>query len=210
LDRTTQHPSQVRVFPRSNRLPLMKENLLSFKVATGVVCAGIGLALASPAHAAPSRARWLALPGMDARSPSGEAVLTGTLVEPDGLTAINSLDEKWDAVTGTGTLNEAAVTPGGQVASREANIVRNADGTFTTRGTMTDFDGHTVNYTETLQRARAGFVAHGTTIGPAGETATYETTLAFVGRNALRLTTVTTKADGTTSTRIETFTSRGA
>ncbi len=188
----------------------MKENLLSFKVVSAVILAGVVLSLTPSSHAAARRVRTLGLLGVTTRPASGESVFSGQLVGPDGLTAISSIDQKWDAPTGTGTLNEAAVTPSGQVSSREANLVRNADGTLTARGTMTDFDGHTVNYTETLRRVAGGFAAHGTTTGLAGETATYDTTVAIVGRGEIRRTTVTTKADGTTSTRIETITGRRA
>ena len=179
----------------------MKENLLSFKIVSAIVVAGVVIAFASPAHAAPTRARTLALPGAN----SSESVLQGTLVAPNGLTAISSIDQKWDAPSGTGTLNEADVTPDGLVASRDANLVRNADGTFTARGTMTDFQGRTVNFVETLKRSAGGFVARGKTVGLAGETATYQTTVALVGRNEIRRTTVTTKSDGTTSTQVETI-----
>jgi hypothetical protein len=71
------------------------------------------------------------------------------------------------------------------------------------RGTMTDFAGHSVNYTETLRRIPGGYAARGTTSGLPGETSTYETTVVLVGRSELRRTTVTTDANGTTSTRIE-------
>jgi hypothetical protein len=75
---------------------------------------------------------------------------------------------------------------------------------------MTDFNGQSVNYTETLLRSGRGYVARGTTVGLAGATTSYETTVALVGRRQLRRTTVTTQADGTTSTRVETITLRPA
>jgi len=188
----------------------MKENLLSFKIVSAVVLAGVIVSLAGAAHAAPSPTRALALPVADAKAPSGESIFNGSLVGQDGITATSFIDQKWDAPTGTGTLNEADVTPSGQVASRDANLVRNADGTLTAHGTMTDFDGRTVNYTETLKPTPRGFVAHGTMVGLAGQTATYESTVALIGRNEIRRTTVTTKPDGTISTRIETITARRA
>jgi hypothetical protein len=186
----------------------MKENLLSFKVVAAVILAGVVLSLAPGSHAAVRRVRTLGLLGAAPRPASGESIFRGQLVAQDGVTALSSIDQKWDAPTGTGTLNEAAVTPSGQVSSRAANLVRNADGTLTAHGTMTDFDGHTVNYFETLRRVPGGFAAHGTTTGLAGETATYDTTVAIVGRGEIRRTTVTTNADGTTSTRTETITAR--
>lgn len=181
----------------------MKENLLSFKIVSAVVLVGVVVALTNSADAASDFPRSLALLAPSARTPSAESVLSGTLVGPNGLTAISSIDLKWDAPSGFGELNEASVTAAGHVASRDANLERQADGTLIARGTMTDFDGHSVNYTETLRRIPGGYVARGTTSGLPGETSTYETTVVLVGRSELRRTTVTTHADGTISTRVE-------
>lgn len=191
----------------------MKEKLPSWKFVSALILTGVSTFFVKTAHAAPaasssnrpSTVRSLALPVANARVASGEAVFRGTLVAPNGVTAISSIDRKWDAPSGTGTLNEADVTPDGQIASREANLVLHADGTLIARGTMTDFDGACVNYTETLRRTPKGYVARGTTSGLAGEATSYETTVVFVGRNEMRRTTVTTKPDGTISTRIETL-----
>ncbi len=186
----------------------MKAKLPSFTFVAAVILAVASSFFIKTAHAAPALSpskapaniRSLGLP-LDR---SGESVFRGTLVDANGVTALSSIDRKWDAPSGTGTLNEAAATPDGQVASRAANLVRRADGTIVARGTMTDFDGTSVNYTETLRRTPNGFVAQGTTSGLAGETS-YETTVVFVGRNEVRRTTVTTKSDGTTSTHVETL-----
>lgn len=183
----------------------MKENSVSFKFVAAVVLAGVVLAFLPSTRAATNSVRSLALPDPNPHSPSSESVFRGTLVETNGVTAISSIDQKWDPPSGTGTLNEAAVTATGQVASRDANLERKADGTFVAHGTMTDFDGNSVNFTETLRRTAHGFVARGTTSGFAGETTTYETNVVLVGRNEMRRTTVTTKADGTTSKRVETL-----
>ena len=188
----------------------MKENLVSFKIVSAIVLAGVVVAFTDAAAAAIDFPHSLALLAPGARTPSSESVLRGTLVAQDGQTAISSIDIKWDAPTGTGAFSEANVTANGLVASREANLERKTDGTLIARGTMTDFEGRSVNYTETLRRIRNGFVARGTTSGLAGETATYETTVVLVGRDQLRRTTVTTKADGTTSTRTETLKARPA
>jgi len=196
--------TRLRLTPHEP-IPPMKEKLPSWKLVSALILAGASMFFVKTAHAAPSNVRALALPTGSSRLGSGEAVVHGTLVAPNGVTAISSIDRKWDAPSGTGTLNEADVTPNGQIASREANLVLHADGTLVARGTMTDFDGACVNYTETLQRTPNGYVARGTTSGLAGETTTYETTVVFVGRNQLRRTTVTTKSDGTTSTRVETL-----
>ncbi len=192
----------------------MKENLPSSKIVSALILAGVSMFFVKTAHAAPglspppgrNSVRAVALPNATTRAPSTESVFRGTLVVPGGVTAISSIDQKWDPASGTGTLNEAEVNPDGQVASREANLVRKADGTFVARGTMTDFDGHSVNFTETLQRTARGYIARGTTTGLAGETTTYETTVVIAGRNEMRRTTVTTKTDGTTSTRVEKIT----
>jgi hypothetical protein len=186
----------------------MKENLVSFKIVSAVILAGVVVAFSNTVEAATDFARSLPLLAPNARTPSSESILRGTLVDQDGQTAISSIDLKWDAPTGTGALNEASVTAAGLVASRDANLERKADGTLIARGTMTDFDGRSVNYTETLRRVRNGFVAHGTTSGLAGETCTYETTVTLIGRNELRRTTVTTKSDGTTATHTETIKSQ--
>jgi len=134
-----------------------------------------------------------------------ELVFSGTLTDDKGTVALNSVNRKWDRVTGTGTVNEAAVTPDGKVTSREANLTRNADGTITAVGTFTDFDGNTMNFSETTLRSPHGPVATGVLVGAEGETATYQTEAKKTGHGAFTRTTVITKADGTQQTRIETL-----
>lgn len=132
-----------------------------------------------------------------------ESVRSGTVTAPDGQTAITSIDRKWDEKSGTGTLNEAAATPDGRVSSREANLTRNPDGTITARGTFTDFDGRSFNYTETAASAAPGASVRGRLTDEDGQVSTYETTTARAPDRQTRRTTVITRADGTKVTRIE-------
>ena len=76
-----------------------------------------------------------------------ESVRAGTMIAPDGQVAVTSIDRKWDQPTGTGTLNESAVTPDGKISTREANLTRQPDGTIVTKGTFTDFDEQCYNFT---------------------------------------------------------------
>ncbi len=132
-----------------------------------------------------------------------ESIRSGTVTAPDGQTAITSIDRKWDEKTGTGTLNEAAATPDGRVSSREANLTRNPDGTVTARGTFTDFDGRSFNYTETAASAAPGAAVRGRMVDEDGNVFTYETTTARAPERQTRRTTVITRADGSKETRTE-------
>lgn len=167
--------------------------LFSVAALTTAILAAAGSASAQTA-AAPSRGT---------RVPVTESVRTGTLIAPDGQKAVTSVDRKWDEKSGTGTVNEAAVTPDGKVATRESNLTRESDGTIIERGTITDFDGRTASYTETVKRTRSGQVATGRMVEADGKVATYETTFAHEGRNQTKATTVITHANGTKETRVE-------
>lgn len=134
---------------------------------------------------------------------TGESVRSGTVIAPDGQIAVTSIDRKWDQKSGTGTLNEAAVTPDGRIYSREANLTRNPDGTITTKGTFTDFDGRSYNYTETTKRTAAGPIEVGKMQDSDGKAFTYETTSARTADNKTKRTMVITHPDGTKETRVE-------
>lgn len=134
---------------------------------------------------------------------SGESVRSGTVTAPDGQTAVTSIDRKWDEKSGTGTLNEAAVTPDGRIYSREANLTRNPDGTVTTKGTFTDFDGRSYNYSETTKRTASGPVEVGRMLDGDGRAFTYETTSSRTADNKTKRTMVITHPDGTKETRVE-------
>ena len=170
----------------------------AFKFVAAVITAGVILAFLPTSHAAESRGTR----GSTASLPE-ETVRSATLTDDSGLVALSSIDRKWDEKTGTGTLNEAAVTPDGKIATREANLTRNPDGTITATGTLTDFNGRTVNFTETTQASAGGRVALGKMFGPDGDVATYEAADSRTGRNQIKRTTVITKADGTKETRVE-------
>ncbi|MBI5692836.1 MAG: hypothetical protein HZC55_22380 [Verrucomicrobia bacterium] len=137
------------------------------------------------------------------RDRSTESVRSGTTTAPDGQVAITSSDRKWDEKTGTGTLNEAAATPDGRVSSREANLTRNPDGSITARGTFTDFDGRSYNYTEIATGPSAGAVVRGKMIDEDGAVSTYETTTNRAPDRQTKRTTVITRADGSKETRVE-------
>lgn len=134
---------------------------------------------------------------------TGESVRSGTVTAPDGQVAVTSIDRKWDEKSGTGTLNEAAVTPDGRIYSREANLTRNPDGTITTKGTFTDFDGRSYNYTESTKRTSAGPIEVGRMQDSDGKAFTYETTSARTPDNKTKRTMVITHPDGTKETRVE-------
>lgn len=172
------------------------------KFLAAVLSAGLAFALVSSAHAAS--------PNRTTRKAGGfapESVLAGTIVDQSGVTATSSIDRKWDEKSGTGTLNEAAITADGKVSSREANLTRNADGSITTTGTMTDYNGTTVNFTETSRRNAAGhFVTQGKITDEDGVVTPYETTESRSRANTITRTTVLSKADGTKETRVVTIT----
>ena len=134
---------------------------------------------------------------------ANESVRAGTATAPDGQPALTSIDRKWDNKSGIGTLNEAAATPDGRISTREANLKRNPDGSITTRGTFTDFDGRSFNYTETAKGTGANQPVKGTMVDVDGKISTYETTFAKVADGQTKRTTVIHHADGTKETRIE-------
>ena len=170
------------------------------KMLSAAVTAGTMLILCVPASAQPAAgvARPRGLPAAVV-----ESVRTGQTIAPDGEIAITSIDRKWDRQTGTGTINEAAVTPEGRISTRAANLTRDPTGAIVAKGTFTDFDGSSANYTETTTRTANGPLVVGRFVDEAGKVATYETTAARAGRNQTRLTTVIKYADGAKATRVE-------
>ena len=138
-----------------------------------------------------------------ARGGVNETVRSGIVTAPDGQVAITSIDRKWDNKTGTGTLNEAAVTPDGKIYTREANLTRNPDGTITAKGTFTDFDGRSFNYTETTKKTSTRPVEIGRMIDVDGKVSTYETTTTKTADNQIKRTMAITNPDGSMTTRIE-------
>ena len=154
-------------------------------------------------HAAASDISGLSRHARNAQNGVRESVRSGTFTAPDGQVAVTAIDRKWDEKSGTGTLNEAAVTPDGRVYSREANLTRNPDGTITAKGTFTDFDGRSYNYTETAKRSAAGQVEVGKMLDVDGKVSTYETTSTRTADQRLKRTMVITHADGTKETRVE-------
>jgi hypothetical protein len=179
----------------------MKNSSLS-PVASTAAIAALFLALVTTSFSqtatptTPRRAR-------GAKAAVSESVRAGTVIAPDGQIAVTSIDRKWDPKSGTGTLNEAAVTPDGRMYTREANLTLNPDQTITAKGTLTDFDGDSFNYTETSRQTAAGPVVQGKMIGVDGRTATYETTTAKTADQQTKRTTVITHQDGTKETRVE-------
>lgn len=170
----------------------------SFTSATAVLF----LALVAPAFSQSSTAP-AARRARGAKPAVSESVRAGTVIAPDGQIAVTSIDRKWDAKSGTGTLNEAAVTPDGRMYTREANLTRNPDQSITAKGTLTDFEGDSYNYTETSRPSANGPVVQGKMTGVDGRTATYETTTARTADHQTKRTTVITHQDGTKETRVE-------
>ena len=177
---------------------LSRPALLSTVVLAGVILAS--LASVQAAESAPTD------PARRNRNPKdrvSESVRAGTMTAADGQVGVTSIDRKWDNKTGTGTLNEAAATPDGRIYTREANLTRNPDNTITARGTFTDFDGRSFNYTETTKPTAAGPVVFGKMVGVDGKISTYETTSAKTADNQTKRTMVITHASGTKETRVE-------
>ena len=174
------------------------------KTLSATVIAGAILTLCAPAGAQSAAASLAAaVRPHSVQGPVVESVRAGKVIAPDGEIAITSIDRKWDRNTGTGTINEAAVTPDGKISTRAANLTRVPDGAIVAKGTFTDFDGHSANYTETARRTAAGPTVVGRLVDEEGNVATYETTSARAGRNQTKLTTVITYADGAQATRVE-------
>lgn len=192
------------VLPAVNNLPITMKNEPVLKSLAAAITAGVILAFATSSHAAEPRGVRPPTSGQRSGLPSGETVRSATVTDETGQIALSSIDRKWDQTTGTGTLNEASITPDGKIATREANLTRNQDGTITAKGTFTDFNGRTVNFSETTKSTAAGrIVVQGKMFGPDGEVATYEAADSRTGRNQIKRTTVITKADGTKETRVE-------
>ena len=179
---------------------MKQNNRIYIFPATALVAALLALGDTARAQSTGTRT---AASARNPRTPVSESVRSGTVIAPDGQVAVTSIDRKWDSKSGTGTINEAAVTPDGKISSRASNLTRDPDGTIVERGTFTDFDGRSANYTETTKRTGAGLVTVGRMVDADGNVATYETTAARAGRNQTKLTKVITHADGTKETRVE-------
>lgn len=135
-----------------------------------------------------------------AAAPVERSLSRGTLVAPDGQTAIASVFRQWDPPSGTGTVNEAAITPDGRLFARAGNLTRRADGTLAAEGSCTAFDGTTYNYSATIRRTPQGLIESGWMTGADDETLTYEATSTSARGGRTTRTMVITHPDGSRET----------
>lgn len=128
------------------------------------------------------------------------SVRRGTFTAPDGQPAVASVFRQWDPGSGTGTLNEAAITSDGRLFARAGNLTRRADGTLAAEGTWTDFDGTTYNYSGMIRRTARGLEESGRMTGAEAEGLTYAATSESAPGGVLVRTLVITRPDGTRET----------
>jgi hypothetical protein len=222
----------------------------SFKFVAAALLAGVILAFVNPADAAeraPKQTRTKTRSGTYETSSGnsgtfasntsrgrGEFHRDNTRTNQDGQTSTRSLDRTFDQATGTGNVTAAATRPSGDTTSRQGTLVKNADGSMSTAGTITGPNGKISTYSGTALKTETGSSASGTITGPGGNVGSYsrEFTQVAPGQTS-RTSTVTgpngkttetiastslngdgtgtrviavTKPDGTTETRTETFT----
>lgn len=222
----------------------MKNNDLSFKLLAIIILAGLVAACLPSAHAAPekSRTRTGTFATGDGKSGTatgtvtrakGETQRSASWTNQNGQTGSRTADRKFDAASGTGTINATTTRADGLTATRDGNFTKNADGSISAAGTTTGFNGKSANYATTTSKTETGSTTSGTLTGPNGKTATINSSTSradgqiskdttVVGPNGKSTERVTatrlsgdgtatrtievTKADGTKETRTETFT----
>lgn len=140
------------------------------------------------------------LPAAPATGAVERSVRRGTLTTPEGQPAVASVFRQWDPQSGTGTLNEAAITPDGRLFARAGNLTRRSDGTLADEGSCTDFDGATYNYAGTIRRTARGVEESGRMVGAGDGTLTYVATSAPAPGGGIVRTLVITRPDGTRET----------
>jgi len=223
----------------------MKNQDYSFNLLCIIIVAGLVAACLPSAHAADAEKKrtrtgtYQASKGQSGSATGtttrakGEVQRDATRTNQNGQTDTRTSDRKFDAATGTGTVNAATTQPDGRIASRAGNFTKNADGSVNATGTTTGFDGKRANYTTTTTKTDTASTTTGTLTGQNGKTTTLNSSTTRAdgrkakdtivtgpgGKSAGRVTATKlngdgtgtrtveiTQPDGTKETRIETFT----
>jgi hypothetical protein len=222
----------------------MKNEDLSFKLLAVIIVAGLVAACLPSAHAAPEKSRTRT--GTFATSDGKSGIATGTVTRTkgetqrsatktnqNGQTGSRTADRKFDAASGTGTINATTTRSDGLTSTRDGNFTKNADGSVSAAGVATGFNGKSANYATATNKTETGSTTTGTLTGPNGKTATINTSTSradgqiskdttVVGPNGKSTERVTasrlnddgtatrtievTKPDGTKENRTKTFT----
>jgi hypothetical protein len=243
-DATSKPPPRLQPDEKFRRRNFISVCNRAFKLLAVIILAGLIAACLPSAHAAPekSRTRNGTFATSDGKSGTasgtvtrakGETKRSGTWTNQNGQTGSRSAERKFDAASGTGTINTTATRADGLTATRDGNFTKNADGSLSADGTTTGFNGKSANYTTTTSKTENGTTTTGTLTGPNNKTATInsstnrtdgliskDTTVVGPKGNSIEPVTATqlngngtatrtievTKPDGSKETRTETFT----
>ena len=162
----------------------MKNQDYSFNLLCIIIVAGLVAACLPSAHAADAEKKrtrtgtYQASKGQSGSATGtttrakGEVQRDATRTNQNGQTDTRTSDRKFDAATGTGTVNAATTQPDGRIASRAGNFTKNADGSVNATGTTTGFNGKRANYATTTNKTDSGSTTTGTLTGQNGKTTT--------------------------------------
>jgi hypothetical protein len=218
----------------------MKNQDHSFAFLAAIILAGLIAACLPSAHAATEKQRTRTFATEDGKAGTGtvtrskgETKRAANWTNQNGQTGSRTADRKFDAATGTGTVNTATTLADGRTATREGTFTKSADNTVTATGTATGFNGKSATYATTTSKTETGTATTGTLTGPNGKTAMLNSSTIRADGQITKDTKITgpngqtteritatklngdgtglrtievTKPDGTKETRTETFT----
>lgn len=141
--------------------------------------------LLSPASAVEKKTRTKAREGTYAKSngksgsfesqttrEKGRVTREGSATNQDGKTVTSTAERIKDKAAGTSTSARTITGPEGKAATVNTTSTKNSDGTVSTEGTRSVFNGHTSTFASTATKTEDGRTATGTITNAKGQTAT--------------------------------------
>ena len=132
----------------------------------------------------------------------GKVDRTVSATNQAGLTTTSNSERTFNPAAGTGTYSRTTTAPSGKTATVNNSSSTNPDGTISTTGTRTGFNGKTDSLAATTTKTDSGSTTAGTITGPNGKTASLSTVVTKEPDGIGRDTTIT-GANGQVLTRDE-------
>jgi hypothetical protein len=210
------HPAKqapARSVMARNPSPAMTQDRY-FKYVVAAIVAGVFVALIQPAQAAEEKERTRKRAGTYSTSEgksgamestvtrrAGEVERDQAVTNQDGQTATRKAKRSRDQETGTGTYASTTTAPSGKTATTTSTSQLNGDGSVSTTGARTGFNGQTGTYESTTAKADDGRTTTGTVTNAAVKSAAYSATATHADGTASKAQTLTTQ-NGQTTERV--------